>query len=78
MATETYHVILQIGGGWSVRKAGAARANRTFDKKDDAIRHARDTARKSGRELVIHARNGTIRERTTYGNDPKPPRDSKR
>jgi len=78
MATNTYHVIPQIGGGWSVRKSGAARANRTFETKQDAIGHARDVAKKSGVELVIHGRDGTIRERTTYGRDPLQPRAGKR
>ena len=78
MATNTYHVIPQIGGGWSVRKSGAARANRTFETKHDAIGHGRDVAKKSGVELVIHARDGSIRERTTYGQGPLSPRDTKR
>jgi len=73
----TYHVIPKLGGGWSLRKEGAARAIDTFTSKDEAVVRARDVARNSGNELVIHGRDGTVRERATYGNDPNPPRDAK-
>lgn len=40
-----------------------------------AIDRARDTAHNQQGELLIHGRNGQLRERYSYGNDPFPPRD---
>lgn len=60
--------------GWSVRKAGASRASGTFATQKEAIASARKIAKKQKAELYIHGRDGRIRERNTYGNDPFPPK----
>ena len=39
-----------------------------------AIQRAREIARNQESELFIHGKNGRIRERDSYGNDPFPPR----
>ncbi len=36
---------------------------------------ARDIARNQRSEVVIHDRQGRIRDRDSYGNDPNPPTD---
>lgn len=41
----------------------------------DAVEEARALARKQNTELVIHGRDGRIRNRDSYGSDPMPPRD---
>ena len=69
------HVIANLRGGWSVRHTGAARATRVFDTQEDAVEFARDIARKERSDLYVHRRDGTIRERSSYGNDPFPARD---
>ena len=58
-------------GRWSVRTAGASKASKTFDKQADAIKMAKSKAKKSGSELYIHGRDGKIRERNSYGSDPR-------
>ena len=77
MAAKTYHVF-QSDGAWTVRKEGAvAEMYRT---QGEAIKAARATAKKSnGGQLVIHARDGRIREHETYGMTPvqDPPRKSR-
>jgi len=40
---------------------------------EPAIERAREIARHQESELFIHRRNGQIRERNSYGNDPFPP-----
>ena len=60
--------------GWNVRKAGSSRITKTFSTQKQAIDHARDIARNQGCELLIHGRNGQIRARDSYGNDPHPPK----
>ena len=44
------------------------------DTQAEAIQRAREIARNQESELFIHGRNGKIRERDSYGNDPFPPR----
>ena len=40
----------------------------------EAISAAREAAIRQGSEMLIHGKNGRIRERSTYGNDPHPPK----
>lgn len=63
--------------GWAVRKEGATRASKTFDTQADAIEYARQQAKNSKSELFVHGRDGTIRERSSFGNDPNPPKDKR-
>lgn len=50
------------------------RATIRTDTQAEAIQRAREIARNQESELFIHGRNGKIRERDSYGNDPFPPR----
>ncbi|GGE38879.1 hypothetical protein GCM10011367_11640 [Marinicauda pacifica] len=62
------------GQGWAVRRAGASRATVVVDTQEEAIARAKAIAQRQGTELYIHGRDGRIRERNSYGNDPFPPR----
>lgn len=73
MAREGQHVTPR-GSKWSVRKAGASRASGVFDTQKEAVKEARKLARNQKTELYIHGRDGRIRERDSYGNDPYPPK----
>jgi len=70
---DNYHVVPN-NGDWSVKKEGAGKASRNFDTQKEAIDYARNHAREEKVELLIHGRNGQIRERDSYGNDPFPPK----
>lgn len=48
-------------------------ASKRFDRKTDAEKAARKTARRERTEQISHRRDGTIGERRRYGNDPHPP-----
>lgn len=61
------------GDGWANKRAGADRASKRFDRKADAEKAARKTARRERTEQISHRRDGTIGERRSYGNDPYPP-----
>jgi len=74
MSKLNTHVVASIGGGWSVRKTGSDRAEKTFGTKDEAVRYGRKVARERNTELVVHRKDGMISERNTYGSDPAPPR----
>ncbi|GGE07878.1 hypothetical protein GCM10011390_28640 [Aureimonas endophytica] len=73
MTKRGQHVVPK-GDKWSVRKAGASRASGVFATQEEAITRARDLARTEKTELFIHGRDGRIRERNSYGDDPHPPK----
>jgi len=73
MANKGQHVVPN-NGKWSVRRQGASKVTRTFETQREAIDSARSTARNQRTELYIHGRDGRIRERDSYGNDPYPPK----
>ena len=69
MRAKAQHVVPN-GCNWSIRKAGSSRATKTFATQQEAIKKAREIAKQQGTELYIHGRDGRIRERDSYGNDP--------
>lgn len=61
--------------GWAVVGEGNSRATSLHDTQQEAIDAGREVARNQGGELLIHGRDGRIRERDSSGNnDPYPPR----
>lgn len=73
MAKRGQHVV-PTDGKWAVRKAGSARSTESFDTQREAVERARQIAKNQRTEVYIHGRDGKIRERSSYGNDPHPPR----
>lgn len=72
MTKKNQHVVPHEGN-WAVRGAGNTRATSVHETQEQAISRAREIARNQQAEMFIHGRNGRIRERNTYGNDPFPP-----
>ena len=70
---KNQHVV-PTRGRWGIRGEGNSRLTSIFDRQSDAIAAARQISRNQSSELIIHGRNGQIRERDSYGNDPFPPR----
>jgi hypothetical protein len=77
MTKNTHHVVPAPDGGWNVKKGGAERASKHFDKKAEAEDWARHVSINQKSELVIHKRDGTIQRKDSHGNDPFPPKDQK-
>lgn len=69
------HTVPNPNGGWDVKGAGNKRATKHFDKQADAYSYAQNIARNQQTEALLHGRDGRIRARESYGNDPIPPRD---
>ncbi len=65
------HVTKHSSGGWQVKGAGNSNATAVFDTQAKAIDKATQIATNQHAEVVIHGRNGRIREKNSYGNDPK-------
>jgi Uncharacterized protein conserved in bacteria (DUF2188) len=57
--------------GWRVEVEADGRARSTHPTQSEARLAAREIARRSKRELLVHGRDGRIRERNTYGKDPR-------
>jgi uncharacterized protein DUF2188 len=72
------HVQPHSRGGWQVRRDGASRASSLHDSRTEAIERGRSTARREHLELVVHGRDGRIRNPNSFGNDPRSRRDNVR
>ena len=66
--------VVRRDDGWAVRGEGNQRDTSHHPTQADAIDAARDIAINQQAEVLIHGRNGQIRARDSYGNDPYPPR----
>lgn len=78
MPRNERHVTPDPDGGWNVVKPDAGHASAHRDTQADAIDRAREiVGNAGGGEVVIHDRQGRIRDSDTVapGNDPNPPRD---
>lgn len=75
MSKKSTNHVVPSSSGWSVKKSGAVKASKTFDKKDEAVKYGRALSKNERTELYIHKKNGMIQEKNSYGNDPHPPKD---
>ena len=73
MAGKNQHVVPH-SSGWAVKSAGSAKATAVHDTQAQAIEQARSIAQNQKSELLVHGRNGQIRARDSFGNDPYPPK----
>lgn len=67
--------VVPNNGKWSVKGEHNSKATKTFDRQSDAISYGRTVATNQSGELVIHGRDGRIRNKNSFGNDPHPPKD---
>ena len=73
MSKKNQHVVPHPGG-WAVKGAGNSKASSVHSTQAEAIAKARGAAINSQSEMLVHGRNGQIRARNSYGNDPYPPK----
>ena len=73
MNGKNQHVVPHVNG-WAVKGAGNQRATEVFSTQTDAIRSARQIAQNQGSEMLVHGKNGQVREKSSYGSDPFPPK----
>ena len=69
---RSQHVV-PTKGGWAVKRAGSPKATKVFATQQEAIERGREIAKNQQSELLIHGRDGRIREKNSYGRDPFPP-----
>lgn len=63
--------------GWAVRGEKAQKDTSHHGTQKEAIERARKIAINQHSEVVIHDREGKIRDNDSYGNDPNPPKDQR-
>ncbi|RFP76051.1 DUF2188 domain-containing protein [Hydrogenophaga borbori] len=76
MTKKDIHVVPHKDG-WATKTEGASRAGVVVNTQKAAIERAREQAKRERAEVVIHRKDGTIRDSDSYGNDPNPPKDRK-
>ena len=70
-----YHITRRPDGKWQSKAEGASRASHVARTQAEAESRTRDMLRSRGNgEMITHGRDGRIRERSSYGKDPYPPR----
>jgi hypothetical protein len=62
------------GDKWAIKGEGNGRLTSVFSTQGEAVNRAREIARRQKSELLVHGRDGEIRSRDSYGNDPYPPK----
>ena len=73
MPKKNQHVVPH-SDRWAVKGEGNQRATSVHETQREAIDAGRDIAMNNRSELFIHNRQGRIRDRNSYGNDPYPPK----
>ena len=67
--------VVRHGDKWAVKGEGNKRATKVTDTQKQAINVAKEIAQNQKSELIIQGRDGKIRSKDSYGNDPCPPKD---
>lgn len=76
MSKKNQHVVPRKDG-WAVKSEGSSKASVIKPTQDKAIKEAIKIAKNQKSEVVIHGRDGKIRDKDSYGKDPHPPKDRK-
>lgn len=71
---KNQHVVPDPSGGWNIKGAGNIRTTKHTKTQAEAIEIASNIARNQQSEVVIHRKNGQIRDKNSFGNDPFPPK----
>jgi len=62
---------------WAIKSEGSIKASVIKPTQEKAIKEAIKIAKNQKSEVVIHGRDGKIRDKDSYGKDPHPPKDRK-
>ena len=73
MAGKNQHVVSHENG-WAVRGEGNDKVTSVHSTQREAIERGRQIAQNQRSELLVHGKDGQIRERDSYGHDPYPPK----
>ncbi|MBY4734009.1 DUF2188 domain-containing protein [Cupriavidus pauculus] len=65
------HVVPTERNGWAVEVEGTDGATSHYPSQEEAIAAGTEKAKNDKVELFIHGRDGQIRERNSFGHDPR-------
>ena len=71
--TKNVHVVPKKGD-WAVVTDNSTRPAKITTTQKEAIERAIEIAKNNQSEVLIHGKDGKIREKNSYGNDPCPPK----
>jgi len=71
---KNQHVTPHPLGGWQVKGTNNQRATSLHSTQEQARQAAIEIARNQQAEVVVHNKQGIIRQKNSYGNDPYPPK----
>ena len=74
--TKNIHVVPR-NEGWVIRREGTVKATSVHGTQREAVDAGRAIAKRQSGELIVHGRDGRIRDRDSYGQDPNPPKSRK-
>lgn len=57
--------------GWQAKVAGNERASKVCSTQAECREYGIELAKKNNAEFTLHGRDGQIREKNSYGNDPR-------
>ncbi len=63
--------VVPNGDKWAVKGAGNEKNTRVVNTQKEAINIAREIAKNQQSELIIHRPDGRIRDKDSFGNDPR-------
>ena len=75
--SKNLHVVPR-NEGWAIVSEGKSKATSIHDTQAEAIDEARTIAKRLSGQLVIHGRDGRVRDRDSYNPDPLPPREPRK
>jgi hypothetical protein len=70
MATNNVHIIKE-NKEWTVRIEKESAPQKKVSTQKEAIKLGREIAKSKKLELIINGRDGRIKEKNSYGNDPR-------
>ncbi|MDQ0140074.1 DUF2188 domain-containing protein [Cupriavidus necator] len=70
MPAKNIHVV-PLDNGWAIESEDGAGGRQLYATQEDAIAAGTEKARQLHAELLVHGRDGRIRMRNSFGNDPR-------
>ena len=72
---KNVHVTQTKTKDWAVKTEKSQRADSVHPTQEKAIQRGKEIAQHNKSELITHGRDGKIRSKDSFGNDPCPPKD---
>lgn len=75
MSIKKNQWVVRREDGWAVKGEGNERDTKHFATQKQAEEYAKTIAKNQRSEVIVQGRDGRIRSKDSFGNDPNPPKD---